>query len=214
MSNIDKELFEKLMRVQRRMHRMPYEEGMPHHGPHGPMMPFKGPHGPMMPHRPMPLGGPMEEEHRIPEEMKTAHPFCGKHMPEGPMPEAGFPRRHHRPHRFGRERILTIVSEHEEGIRQRAIADILHINPSSLSEAIDKLEADRYIERHIDPSDRRATLIVLTEKGKARAWEAEDERNAAFEKLFKNLSEEEKVQLSALLSKMLEHEENLPDTAI
>jgi DNA-binding MarR family transcriptional regulator len=92
-------------------------------------------------------------------------------------------------------------------MRQKELAEILMIHPSSLSEAIDKLEADRYLERNVDPADRRATLITLTEKGKARAYEVEDERAEALSGFFANLSYEEKRQLLSLLDKVLTDEE-------
>lgn len=140
------------------------------------------------------------------------HPEMKRHMPpEGMMPEAGhFGPRPHGPRRLPRERILTILNERAEGLRQRELAEELMINPSSISELIDKLEADRYIERNVDPSDRRATLITLTEKGKARAYEVADERAEAFGRFFHNLNEEEKVLLNTLLVKLLETE-TLPE---
>ena len=41
---------------------------------------------------------------------------------------------------LGRERVLRIILEHEDGIRQKQIAKELGINPSSMSELIYKLE--------------------------------------------------------------------------
>lgn len=150
----------------------------------------------------------MRHDHKRPEEDGPRHPDMHRMAPEGMMPEAHHGPRgpHHGPRRLPRERILTILNEREEGIRQRELAEKLMINPSSISEAIDKLEADRYIERNVDPSDRRATLITLTEKGKARAYEVEDERAEAFSSFFANLNEEEKKTLSELLQKLLGNE--------
>ena len=59
-----------------------------------------------------------------------------------------------------------------------------------------------YIERKVDESDRRATLIFLTEKGEARANEIRDQREHRFDRLFGELSAEEKEQLLTLLRKM------------
>jgi DNA-binding MarR family transcriptional regulator len=127
----------------------------------------------------------------------------GMHRPEGMMPEAKPMGPHpHGPRRLPRERILAVLNEREEGMRQKELAEILMIHPSSLSEAVDKLEADRYIERTVDPADKRATIITLTEKGKARAYEVMDERQAAAAEVFRNLSEEEKQTLLVLLDKI------------
>lgn len=103
-----------------------------------------------------------------------------------------------------RERILQVILEGgEDGMRQKDILEEVHVNPSSLSELINKLESDRYIERKADPEDRRATRIFLSEMGKARAYEVTDAHREACAKMFANLSEEEKNQLLVLLDKIL-----------
>ncbi len=99
--------------------------------------------------------------------------------------------------------MLVIISKHPCGVRQKAVAEEACINQSSVSELIDKLEASGYIERRVDPGDKRATLLFLTEKGAARAAEVEDERREMFSGAFNGLSDEEKQTLSALLDKLL-----------
>ena len=111
-------------------------------------------------------------------------------------------KRGHGPRMLPRERILLILAEApEDGIHQKDIAEKIRINPSSLSEAIDKLESDGYVVRDVDPEDRRSTKIRLTEKGSARACEVEDMHKERLEKLFANLTDEEQDQLLALLDK-------------
>ena len=153
--------------------------GMPGAGPfgHG-MRPFGGPEG----HRP-----PCRPDHMPPM------PPCGEHRPPHGM---------RRPP-LSRERLLILIGENPDGIRQKAIAERVGINPSSASELIDKLESDGYIERKVDPNDKRATLLFLTEKGQARAAEVSDEREAMFKDIFSPLTEEEKQTLSDLLDKLL-----------
>ena len=175
--SIDERLFERLMKAPRQMRKMMHPEG----GPEG-----KGPHG----------HGPCGGEHG---------PHGHGHGPCG-GPHGGRGLGHHARMRtmrmLSRERILGILLEHEDGLRQKAIAEQMHIGPSSTSEFIDKLEQTGYIERRPDPDDGRATRIYLTEKGKARAYELEDERKERFATLFAALTEEEKEQLLALLDKL------------
>lgn len=102
-----------------------------------------------------------------------------------------------------RERILVILGKHPDGMRQKTVAEQMGINQSSASELVDKLENDGYIVRRIDPGDKRATLLFLTEKGEARAAEVEDERDEMIHDLFAVLTEEEKQTLSNLLDKLL-----------
>ena len=90
------------------------------------------------------------------------------------------------------------------------LAEKIGINASSLSEQIDRLEADHYLERKANPADRRSTLILLTEKGKARAYELSDERQKAAAAFCAKLTEEEKDTLIQLLDKLLETEPCAP----
>ena len=105
--------------------------------------------------------------------------------------------------RFRRESLLIPLSDREEGIRQNVIAERMHISPSTLSETLDKLSADGYIERRPDPDDRRATLVAVTSKGKERAEELEALNAMMLSKLFENLDEDEKAQLVKLIDKLL-----------
>ena len=53
------------------------------------------------------------------------------------------------------------------GRRLTELADAASMSLSSMQELIDDLERSGIVEREPDPSDRRAKLIVLTEKGLA-----------------------------------------------
>lgn len=132
-------------------------------------------------------------------------PFGRSGMTSGPrsgaMPQFGRPGMRKRP--MTRERILVILAQYPDGVHQKDIMGQAGISPSSLSELIDKLESDGYVERKTDPADKRATLLFLTEKGKARASEVEDEQNEAYQNLFKNLTDDEKQTLSDLLDKII-----------
>ena len=153
-------------------------------GPHG--GPGPGPHG--MPGGPgMGFHGP----HGMPGEGPMGP---GPHCPHG---RHGF----HRP--LSRERLLVMIGSDPEGVRQKTLAENAGIGQSSVSELISKLESDGYVIRKVDPEDKRATRLFLTELGEARAAEVEDERKAMFEGIFAPLTEEEKAVLSGILDKLL-----------
>ena len=122
-------------------------------------------------------------------------------------PEEGEERRgpgfaHRRPP-LAREHILFLISSFEGGVHQKELIERMHVNPSSMSEFISKLEEDGYLKREVDPEDKRATLLSLSELGQARISEMQDARNERMEKLFGNLTAEEKEELSSLLAKIL-----------
>lgn len=118
-------------------------------------------------------------------------PGCRK-GPAGPMGRG-----------MSRERLLTIISEYPDGIRQKDLAEAAGINASSASEVVSRLEDDGYLVRVIDESDKRATLLKLTEMGAVRAEEIRSERDSFLDELFGRLTEDEKQTLSDLLDKLL-----------
>ena len=57
--------------------------------------------------------------------------------------------------------VLAYLAKNE-GINQSGLADLLEIEPITLCRIVDKLQTLGLIERHPDPSDRRAWLLRLT----------------------------------------------------
>jgi len=120
-----------------------------------------------------------------PEEGRRGPGHCGRRPP------------------MAREHILFMIASYEGGVHQKDLIERTRINPSSMSEFIGKLEEDGYLKREVDPDDKRATLLSLSELGKARISEMQDARTERMEKLFGNLTAEEKEELSSLLTKIL-----------
>jgi DNA-binding MarR family transcriptional regulator len=52
---------------------------------------------------------------------------------------------------------------------QRRLADLMHVQPITVSRLVDRLEAAGFAERRADPNDRRANEIHLTPKGRTAA---------------------------------------------
>ncbi len=207
--NINERLFEQLMRAPHAVRRAAFEAAFgeerrecgrghgPMHGPgHGGCR--RHGHGPEDFREEGPGFGPegcrREDRGRGPEGCRgRGHgPGRGPEHGRGPNPA------------FAREMLLDRIGGYEGGVRQKTLTEELRINPSSVSEMISKLESDGYVRRTVDPSDKRATLITLTELGEARAAELADERKGRLEKAFGSLTEEEKEQLAALLEKLTE----------
>ena len=201
---VNERLFEQLMRAPHAIRKAAIEanfgEDMPE-GPHG-HDPMHG-HGHGGCHRYEHEHGP-EGCHRHGEgEEHGCHHHGEGHGPmHGPDHGPGHCRKHNQA--FGRERVLEVIGRYEGGVRQKTLTEELRINPSSVSEMISKLENDGYVKREVDPADKRATLISLTELGEARTAELSDERNERLDKAFGALTDAEKEQLIALLEKLTE----------
>ena len=61
--------------------------------------------------------------------------------------------------------VLAHLSRNE-GINQSALADILEIEPITLVHQLDRMEAAGWLERRLDPDDRRVRLLYLNELGR------------------------------------------------
>lgn len=103
--------------------------------------------------------------------------------------------------RGSQKRILMVLLE-TGNITQRALTERLGIQPGSASEVIAKLENAGLIVRISSSEDRRTADISLTEEGRKQAMEARIQREQRHEQMFSCLSEEEKIQLLALLGKV------------
>lgn len=58
-------------------------------------------------------------------------------------------------------RVLTYLSRYP-GIRQGPLAELIEVEPITLSRMIDRLEESGLVERRADPTDRRAWQLHLT----------------------------------------------------
>lgn len=98
-------------------------------------------------------------------------------------------------------RMISYLKRHE-GIRQGPLAELIEVEPITLSRMVDRLVEAELVERRADPTDRRAWRLYLT----ARAGDllqtmrrtAEDLNAEATE----GLSPAEREQLAALVERV------------
>ena len=105
------------------------------------------------------------------------------------------------PHQF---RALNAVarSGDDGGLRLKDLADRLRIAPRSATEVVDQLEAKNLVQRGPDPSDRRATLITLTEQGAGMRSQVREDRARQADEYFAVLSEEDRSGLERILTRL------------
>ena len=65
----------------------------------------------------------------------------------------------------GPQRLVLRIVGHQGRISAGALADVLHIHPSSLTGMLQRLEQAELIRRESDPFDRRRALLELTKRG-------------------------------------------------
>ena len=100
------------------------------------------------------------------------------------------------------ERALRIIIRSEEPPRMTDLAGHLGIVPRSVTTVIDALEEAGLVRREIDPHNRRAIRLHLTDSGLAVRDDMREARARAAEDLFAPLPAADRVALGELLSQL------------
>src|SRR5258708_789203 len=100
------------------------------------------------------------------------------------------------------ERALRLITRGDEPPRMTELADRLGIVPRSLTTVIDALEEAGLVRREIDPRNRRAILLRLTDQGATVRDGLREARRRAAEDLFAPLSADDRKTLAGLLTRL------------
>lgn len=100
------------------------------------------------------------------------------------------------------ERALRVIARGDEPLRMTALAEHLGIVPRSVTTVVDALEEAGLVRREIDPANRRAILLHLTDSGEAVDADMRDARRHAAGELFAPLGADDRRTLSAILARM------------
>lgn len=75
------------------------------------------------------------------------------------------------------------------GVRQVTLADYVGVEGATLVRLVDQLSAAELVRREVDPSDRRANVLSLTEAGERMAEKIEVELKRVRADVFADISE-------------------------
>lgn len=79
---------------------------------------------------------------------------------------------------FARYELLMLLRFSREGrLPLRVVGARLQVHPASVTSAVDRLEAQGFVERRAHPTDRRTKLAAITDAGRAVASEGTDRLN-------------------------------------
>ena len=100
------------------------------------------------------------------------------------------------------ERALRTITRSEEPLRMTELADQLGIVPRSVTAVVDALEQAGLVRREIDPHNRRAIRLYLTDRGLAVRDDMREARRRAAEDLFAPLTAGDREALGELLGQL------------
>ncbi len=112
----------------------------------------------------------------------------------------------------GAGRLLRVLQEND-GMSSRELADRMGIRPASLTEMLNRLEADGILTRQPDPADQRRNRIFIQEKGYVLLKKMKAVRQTEREHINKSLTLEEQEQFVALCEKLTKSLEELRNKA-
>ena len=97
---------------------------------------------------------------------------------------------------------LLVYLRRYEGIRQGPLAELIEVEPITLSRMVDRLAEAGLVERRADPTDRRAWLLHLTPRADALLDGMRRTTDALAEEATEGLSDAERDQLIARVGRV------------
>lgn len=98
-------------------------------------------------------------------------------------------------------RLLSYLKRYE-GVRQGPLAELIEVEPITLSRMVDRLAEAGLVERRADPTDRRAWRLYLTPRAADLLGEMREVAEALNEEAAEGLSAAEREQLAALVERV------------
>jgi MarR family transcriptional regulator, transcriptional regulator for hemolysin len=109
---------------------------------------------------------------------------------------------------------ILLLSRQGTSVRQGVLADELGIEGPSLVRLIDLLEAEGFVERREDPTDRRAKTLHLTATGEAKVEEINHVLHRVRAGLLKDIGSEELAVAFATLQRIEQRASRLHDATM
>jgi DNA-binding MarR family transcriptional regulator len=104
--------------------------------------------------------------------------------------------------------------ENNEGVSQKRLSELTELDPMTLVRILDRMEADGWVQRRFDPTDRRAHTLWLTPKAKPVLEHIAHLIAEIRAETLHGLSNEERSKLIELLSRVHANLSSLPPLTV
>lgn len=104
-----------------------------------------------------------------------------------------------------RAEALLVLHHRGAPMVQRELSEALRCTPRHITALVDALEQHHWVARHPHPTDRRATLVGLTDQGSAAAERMDTERRAAAQELLGHLPARDLAGFTRVADHVLRH---------
>ena len=99
--------------------------------------------------------------------------------------------------------VLSYLRAGAPGLQQQQLCEALWLDPNNCVLLLNELEDMGYVERRRDPSDRRRHVVAITDDGRTALERAERAQEEIGDELLSDLSDEERMTLRSLLSRIV-----------
>lgn len=100
---------------------------------------------------------------------------------------------------------LLLLIKENDGCTQKDLASFVGVKYSSMSERLDKLEKNGYIERAIDEDNLKFKRVYITKEGKLAAVQCKRILREIEDILFKGFTKKDRNQFEEYLNKMIDN---------
>lgn len=107
----------------------------------------------------------------------------------------------------GQPKLLVLIKKHE-GITQKELSKINCVTPATITGMLNKLEANHYVYRVPDETDKRIMRVYLTPEGRSLAETGERFMKSMIDQIFDGFSDEELHFLLELAKKLKDNLNN------
>lgn len=100
---------------------------------------------------------------------------------------------------------LLLLIKENDGCTQKDLASFVGVKYSSMSERLDKLEKNGYIERAVDEDNLKFKRVYITKEGKLAAVQCKRILREIEDVLFKGFTKKDKNQFEEYLNRMIDN---------
>ena len=127
---------------------------------------------------------------QLPRFLRVLHGLKAQHVAEG-----------------GRDRVALVLLfplERVGPLRQSALAELVHADPSTVSRHVAVLVERGLVRREADASDGRASVLVVTEAGRAELHELREQREAYLRQVTADWTDTDLDTFTTLFERLLD----------
>ncbi|MDE4191085.1 MarR family winged helix-turn-helix transcriptional regulator [Phaeobacter gallaeciensis] len=104
--------------------------------------------------------------------------------------------------------VMAALVQHEDGLKMSQLSGVLKVSNGNVTGIIERLVEDGHVQREPVPGDRRASLVRMTEQGRAEFARQAEAHEAWIDKMFADVPPEAAQTMAEALDAVARRLEN------